>query len=270
MSYTINWASEFSALAPYLTGQCGVIHLRHRGPHGAPSAFLSRLKSEFLASNPGSSVLVVDEDNWSARYLNDIVDRLAEKIGHDLQQEGITNIDSVGSNNNAFGNINIDATILQGGRSPNRLDKLALAGTLAALDEFLKTSRLMIVIADGSGQVLGKWWRDFWKPHLSTRIQNGLVLVKFCDISKSLAVDADEPAVDLDVILPSEIALSSMPSFVNDMAAIIVFEAGKIGKTLSHSDAEKLANTMVWGNRDSVGELFASWPGALMNAVRNA
>lgn len=262
----IDWRHEFEHLDPYLEGSGGVVLVRYEGAKSAPVAFVDTLSSEFEArtSNGERTSIRIDREVYSTRYLSDLRAEFLRKLKVSVAPTaaGQAAQISVASGNSAGGSQHFETTINV------HADEVAQAAGRAAwvvqvqlaTADFLRSGRVMIVLADGPASDQDGFWRYLWRDALAPLMAKGLMLVQMMDATRNeVERHPLAPLPNLEIMLPAALDVARQEHAQNDLVAILLKEL----PGLPLASAQMSARTLVHACRRDVLSLHAGFAGLL-------
>lgn len=278
----IDWREQFASLQPHLEGEGGYVRVRYSGENCAPLSFVKALSSRYEKSHGKKpddlqrTSVRLDPAVFTTRYLDDVLNTLARKVGLTLEKVSRPNPLgplSIGSQNQAGGDLNVEVNIDYGDTSFDLSDiqhrkSLAVA---SGIREYLENGRLMIVLFQANDGEHGFFWRDLWANYLANLQEQGLLLVKMYDTSKMVRdADSDEPHPVCEISLPSSLDENAEAAAITDMAHILIEKGRLQGVSVSAHDARNMVSGVVVSHRDDVCRLHNVWAGTLMRLIAHA
>ncbi len=192
----LDWRGQFSALAPYIEGRGGVVHV-HAEPD-APIAVFAKVLRQELRQIAGPLLWTsaqVDPLNADTHYVWDIALRIgrAVDVPINLVPQGAANV-TVGSDLTARrGDVTISnvSVVVQSSSFETPIREAALVQRLCeTLRGVLKTRRLALVFVDmheADRQSLNRIYSNLWENGLERLVDDGLLVV---DIFRPQALEA--------------------------------------------------------------------------------
>lgn len=270
LDLVINWRAEFAALAPFFTGQGGVIHIV--ASDEAPiSTFAKVIRTGRIATD-GADLLSVqfDNDNPNTHYFEDIIVQFERSLGIDgqLPQDYSGRI-VVASDIDAQNVTVSDVTINADPDSFADLDNVVqrcdrLGATIRARLEQQRICLIFLNSHEYGKRTLTRLRTLLWDPLLDELTAAGLVVVDIGDPSRH-PTDAWPPDADLVLELPEAFTGDARVHAEEDLAAIAVRE----GATATEPDGRVFAQTQL-AAFPTIRGLYAQLGGTLRRMAAQA
>jgi hypothetical protein len=264
MYYKIDWKKERDALTPHMNGKGGIIRVEYRGDECAPNNFNAMLKQWHAEVGAPSFSIRIDPDYFTTRTLEDILDEFDKKLavaGYptapvDAARTTILSENRVGGN----ATFHMENVFINGGFDGAKIRSKRVSAVLAALVDFLKKGRCMVVAQHHSPADQNFFWRHFWQGGLDTLVAHGLLLVHFHDKNADDRLHTDAPAPDLTLTLPRDLSSDDRDEQAYDDLYDVFKEKG-----LSNDGASEAASTLLLLSKLSVAAVHDNFAIKLMS-----
>lgn len=268
-TFPVDHRREFDALRPFLDGQGGVASVSYAGDRCAPNNFVETLTSvyeerwngvEFVPGDSRWRSLRIDRDNYRVRYLAEIRAEFIRKMALELPAPVSTSQTSesmrVASNNVAWGSQAIRAEVHYHADNDVALrwhrDKW-IGSLCGYVEDFLRQSRLMIILMHGDREDQAEFWSSLWCGGLEHLTSKGLSLVRMVNI---IGVPLDEhPMVarpDVSISLPYEFDSERQAHAIEDIANMIIRRV----PNCTRERAFNYAQSYVLAHGDNLNDLY--------------
>lgn len=275
--HTIDWTDQIEELAPFLLDRGGYIRVHHNGNRCAPRAFAKTVSGLFENRGPNSRSTRLDAEVFTTRYLHDVLETLASKIGMTLEAPSApfppaANLE-IGSGNRSKGNQNINISINPASEPYGSLALLdrRLGSFGTSLEAFLETGRLLVIVTSMEANTQDQFWSKIWKECLSRMTQRGLLVLKMHNSLEETARSyQDEGDPDLEIELPTSWNGHAKKQVISDLSDILVYHA-KVERNfdLSKQEAENRVSGLVYSHWNDIGRLHDYWSGVLLQMIKD-